>query len=119
MELSRTFEFSAAHALPASGEGHRCRGVHGHNFTLEVVVRGRPDPERGWVIDFGDIKRAVEPLLRELDHRWLNDVPGLENPTSETLVRWLWTRLAPVLPGLARLSVGETPHTRCTYWGEE
>lgn len=119
MEISRTFDFSAAHALPASGEGHKCRVQHGHNFTLEVAVRGNPDPQRGWVVDFGEIKRAVAPVLEALDHRMLNEIPGLENPTSENLVRWIWARLSPALPGLARITVGETPQTRCTYWGEE
>ena len=119
VELARTFQFSAAHALPAAGEAHPCRQVHGHNFSLEVAVRGRPDPRTGWVIDFGEIKRAVEPLLGELDHHLLNEIPGLENATSENLVRWIWRRLKPQLPGLARVTVSETPQTRCSYWGEE
>jgi 6-pyruvoyltetrahydropterin/6-carboxytetrahydropterin synthase len=118
IELTRTFEFSAAHSLPQAGEGHKCRAQHGHNFTVEVTVRGDPDPVQGWVIDFGEIKRAVEPLIAQLDHRMLNEIAGLENPTSENLVRWIWRRLAPALPGLARLTVSETPGTRCTYWGE-
>jgi len=118
IELSRTFEFSAAHALPAAGEGHKCRAMHGHNFTLEVTVRGEPDPQRGWVIDFGEIKRIVAPVLNELDHALLNEVAGLENPTSENMLVWLWERLRPALPGLARLTLSETPGTRCTYWGE-
>jgi 6-pyruvoyltetrahydropterin/6-carboxytetrahydropterin synthase len=118
IELTRSFEFSAAHSLPQAGEGHKCRAQHGHNFVIEVAVRGEPDPRKGWVIDFGDIKHAVEPVVGLLDHRMLNEIPGLENPTSENLVRWIWGRLKPALPNLARVSVSETPGTRCTYWGE-
>jgi len=117
-ELVRRFEFSAAHALPRSGEGHKCRVMHGHNFTLEVGVRGEPDPRTGWVVDFGEIKRAVAPLLAELDHHTLNDIPGLENATSEILARWIFERLRPALPGLARITVAETPSTHCTYWSD-
>ena len=118
-ELTRAFEFSAAHCLPLAGEAHKCRAPHGHNFTVEVAVRGEPDPRRGWVVDFGEIKAIVAPLVRELDHHTLNEIPGLENPTSELLARWFWDRLRPRLPGLSRVTVSETPSSRCTYWGEE
>jgi 6-pyruvoyltetrahydropterin/6-carboxytetrahydropterin synthase len=118
-ELTRAFEFSAAHALPESGEGHKCRGLHGHNYTLEVAVRGEPDPQTGWVVDFGEIKRAVAPIVEQLDHQLLNEIPGLENATSERLAHWIYERLRPRLPGLARVTIAETPGTRCTYWGEE
>ena len=118
-ELTRAFSFSAAHFLPEAGETHRCRAAHGHNFVVEVTVRGTPDPRTGWVMDFGDIKAEVEPLVRELDHKVLNDVPGLENPTSERLARWFWDRLRAGLPGLARITIAETPASRCSYTGEE
>ncbi|MFH1144271.1 MAG: 6-carboxytetrahydropterin synthase QueD [Candidatus Eisenbacteria bacterium] len=118
-ELTRTFEFSAAHFLPEAGRGHKCRAAHGHNFVVEVTVRGTPDPRTGWVIDFGEIKGIVGPLIDELDHRTLNEIPGLENATSEVLARWIWDRLKPGLPGLSRITVSETPAARCTYWGEE
>ncbi len=119
VELTRAFEFSAAHFLPQAGDEHRCRRLHGHNFRIEVSVAGAPDPRTGWVIDFGEIKRVVEPLIHTLDHQPLNDVTGLENPTSEHLARWLWDRLKPGLPGLCRITVAETPAARCTYWGDE
>lgn len=117
-ELTRSFEFSAAHALPESGAEHKCRGMHGHNYTLEVAVRGEPDPRTGWVIDFGEIKRAVVPILDALDHHVLNDIPGLENATAEILARWIYERLRSRLPGLTRVTVAETPGARCTYWSE-
>jgi 6-pyruvoyltetrahydropterin/6-carboxytetrahydropterin synthase len=119
IELTRTFQFSAAHRLPAAGENHPCRGVHGHNFAVEVSVTGTPDPRTGWVIDYGEIKKAVSPVIERLDHRLLNEIPGLENPTSENLARWLWEQLRPRLPGLSRVGISETPGTLCVYRGEE
>ena len=117
VELTRSFEFNAAHALPAVGDGHKCRAVHGHNFTLEVSVVGVVDPDRGWLMDYGDIRTVVEPLVKELDHCMLNQVPGLENPTSENMARWFWDRLAGALPGLSKITICETPGSRCSYWG--
>lgn len=118
VELTRSFEFNAAHALPEVGTGHKCRHVHGHNFRLEVSVRGAVDPQRGWLMDYGDIRAVVAPLVKELDHRMLNEVEGLSNPTSENMARWFWDRLHGVLPGLYRITICETPGSRCTYWGE-
>jgi len=118
-ELTRVFEFSAAHYLPEAGETHKCRTPHGHNFVVEVAVRGTPDPRAGWIVDFGEIRALVDPLIHDLDHHTLNDVPGLENPTSENLARWFWKQLKPRLPGLARITVSETPSSRCSYWEGE
>ena len=117
VELTRIFQFSAAHALPRTDSGHKCRETHGHNFTVEIDVRGDVDPQTGWLLDYGDLKEIVEPVIRQLDHRLLNEVPGLENPTSEMLARWIWDRLIPGLPGLSRVTVSETPWSRCSYWG--
>jgi 6-pyruvoyltetrahydropterin/6-carboxytetrahydropterin synthase len=118
-ELTRSFRFSAAHRLPEAGEAHPCRDLHGHNFSVEVTIAGVPDPRTGWVIDFGRIRDTVAPIVESLDHRLLNEIPGLENPTSENLARWLWERLRPALPGLSRIGISETPGTVCTYWGDE
>ncbi len=118
VELTRTFEFNAAHSLPHVNDGHKCRHVHGHNFTLEVSVRGVVDPERGWLMDYGDIRAVVAPLVKELDHSMLNEVAELANPTSENIARWFWNRLEGLLPGLHRITIYETPGSRCTYWGE-
>lgn len=118
VELSKRFEFSAAHRLPEAGAGHKCSRPHGHNFGVEIAVRGDVDQRTGWLIDFGDLRAIVEPVIAELDHKMLNEVPGLTNPTSENIVRWIWERLAPRLPGLAHISIEESPSSRCTYWGE-
>lgn len=118
VELVREYSFEAAHRLPMVPADHKCFRMHGHSFRVEVTIEGEVDPTTGWLVDFGDITRVVAPLLKnELDHRTLNDVPGLENPTSEHLCAWLWRRLAPELPYLTAITVHETCTARCTYRG--
>ena len=117
VRLTRDFTFEAAHLLPKAPEGHKCRRLHGHSFRVEVVVQGEVDPATGWLLDYGDIKDVVEPVRQELDHYYLNEIPGLENPTSENLSAWIWKRLKPRLPTLARLVVHETCEARCEYEG--
>jgi 6-pyruvoyltetrahydropterin/6-carboxytetrahydropterin synthase len=116
-ELARSFRFEAAHQLPHVPEGHPCRRLHGHSYEVEVHIIGELDGPAGWVIDFAAIDEAFAPLRGQLDHRLLNDVEGLENPTSEVLSRWLWRRLAGHLPGLAAVCVRETPRSACVYRG--
>jgi 6-pyruvoyltetrahydropterin/6-carboxytetrahydropterin synthase len=117
VELVKDFRFEAAHYLPNAPEGHKCRRMHGHSFRGEIAVRGEIDPATGWLIDFGDLKKAVDPLLARLDHYLLNEIEGLKNPTSEILAAWLWTRLALQIPNLARITIEETCSTRCHYYG--
>ena len=117
MEISKTFHVEAAHRLPHVPAGHKCARLHGHSFCIEVQVRGPIDPQLGWVMDFADIKVAFAPLFEQLDHNYLNDIPGLENPTSENLACWIWARLAPRLPLLSRIVVQETCTSACTYAG--
>jgi 6-pyruvoyltetrahydropterin/6-carboxytetrahydropterin synthase len=118
VELVKEFTFEAAHRLPRVPPEHKCARLHGHSFRVSVTVAGEVDPATGWLVDYGEIAALVEPLLkRELDHRTLNDVPGLENPTSEHLCVWLWERLAPNLPLLSAITVHETCAARCTYRG--
>ena len=118
VELTKEYRFEAAHRLPRVAPEHKCHRMHGHSFVIEVTVAGEVDEAMGWLVDFGDITAVVEPLLKkELDHRTLNDVPGLENPTSEALSGWLWRRLAPVLSGLSAITVQETCAARCTFRG--
>ncbi len=116
-ELIKTFRFDAAHALPNVPADHKCRRVHGHSYRIDVHVTGPVDPEAGWVMDFGDIKLAAEPLLDELDHHMLSDIPGLENSTSEQIARFFWERLRPVLPLLSAITVWESESSRCVYRG--
>jgi 6-pyruvoyltetrahydropterin/6-carboxytetrahydropterin synthase len=116
-EIIKTFRFEAAHSLDKAPAGHKCRRLHGHSYRVDVHVSGLVDPDSGWVMDFGDVAKAVEPILRELDHHNLNEVPGLENSTSELLARYLWGRLAPALPGLSAIAVWESEMSRCVYRG--
>lgn len=119
VELRKDYTFEAAHRLPHVPPDHKCYRMHGHSFRVEVCVAGEVDEQLGWLQDYGEITAVVEPLIKkELDHRPLNEVPGLENPTSEMLCRWLWRRLAPLLPKLAEITVHETCAARCTYRGD-
>jgi 6-pyruvoyltetrahydropterin/6-carboxytetrahydropterin synthase len=118
MEIFREFTFEAAHRLPNVPEGHKCARLHGHSFAVTVHVTGPVDRHTGWVMDFADVKASFRPLLEALDHRYLNEIEGLENPTSEQLARWIWVRLAPRLPGLSGITVKETCTSGCVYRGE-
>ncbi len=119
MEIFKEFTFEAAHHLPNVPEGHKCARLHGHSFRVKLSVSGPVDPRAGWVMDFAELKRAFRPLHDVLDHRYLNDIEGLENPTSENLARWIWARLRPSLPGLSKVAVRETCTSGCVYRGEE
>ena len=117
-EIFREFTFEAAHHLPNVPAGHKCSRLHGHSYRVEVHVAGQTGDESGWVCDFGDIKAAFKPLEEQLDHHYLNEVPGLENPTSEVLGKWIWDRLVTDLPQLCSVVVRETCTSGCIYRGE-
>lgn len=118
MEIFKEFTIEAAHWLPNVPEGHKCRRMHGHSFRIQVSVEGPVDARLGWVMDFADIKAAFEAIEDQIDHRCLNDVQGLENPTSENLARWIWSRLTPALPNLSKVIVRETCTSGCIYQGQ-
>jgi 6-pyruvoyltetrahydropterin/6-carboxytetrahydropterin synthase len=115
--LSKSFHFEAAHDLPSFPEGHKCRRLHGHSFRFDVVVEGDVPPEKGYLIDYGDIKRVTDPIVKQLDHYYLNELPGLSNPTSENIAKWLWDALKPALPLLSAIIVHETCSSTCEYRG--
>ncbi len=115
MHIHKVFAIEAAHRLPNVPAGHKCARLHGHSFRIEVHVGGPVHPELGWVIDYADVKAAFAPLHEPLDHRNLNDEPGLQNPTSERLARWVYERLAPALPGLSKVVVHETCTAGATF----
>lgn len=119
VRLIKDFRFEAAQRLPNAPEGHSCRELHGHSFKVEVVVEGEVDPQTGWLYDHARISEAMEPIVTELDHAYLNDISGLENPTIENMAAWLWQQLTTAsLPGLAEIVVHETPKARVSYRGE-
>ena len=107
-EIFKEFTFEAAHRLPRVAPEHKCARLHGHSFRVRVCVQGPVAAETGWVLDFADVKAAWQPLHDLLDHRYLNEVDGLDNPTSEVLARWIYDRLKPALPGLTRIVLHET-----------
>jgi 6-pyruvoyltetrahydropterin/6-carboxytetrahydropterin synthase len=117
VELAKDFRFEAAHWLPNVPAGHKCRRMHGHSFRGEVAVRGEVDAHTGWLIDFGDLRQAVDPIVDRLDHYLLNEIEGLENPTAEMVAIWIWRQLAPAIPQLQRITIEETCTSRCHYFG--
>jgi 6-pyruvoyltetrahydropterin/6-carboxytetrahydropterin synthase len=118
MEIYKVFHLEAAHRLPKLPASHKCHRLHGHSFRVEVHVAGEPDGQNGWIMDFADLKLAFAPVFDALDHRYLNEVPGLENPTSEHLARWIWAKLKPGLPGLSKVVIAETCTSGCVYTGD-
>jgi 6-pyruvoyltetrahydropterin/6-carboxytetrahydropterin synthase len=117
MEIYKEFTFEAAHLLPNVPEGHKCGRLHGHSYKVQVHIKGEPGAESGWVMDFSDIKKIVKPVIKELDHYYLNDIAGLENPTSENLASWIWDKLNPLLP-LSKIVICETCTSGCVYQGK-
>jgi 6-pyruvoyltetrahydropterin/6-carboxytetrahydropterin synthase len=117
MIIYKTFSFDSAHYLPRVPAGHKCGGMHGHTYTLKVFISGAPEPYSGWILDYTDLKKGINPLIDMLDHKILNDIPGLENPTSEQVSIWLWDKIKPVFPGLIRIELNETPSSGVIYEG--
>ena len=117
MEIFKEFRFEAAHKLPNVPAGHKCGRLHGHSFFCRVTIRGAVDPVTGWVQDFADLKEAFRPLEEQLDHNYLNEIEGLENPTSEVIARWIWDRLIDKLPNLYEVMIRETCTCGCVYRG--
>lgn len=118
MEIFKEFTFEAAHRLPNLPSDHKCSRLHGHSFRVRLYVSGEPDPHTGWVLDFGDIKKVFKPIIDNyLDHYYLNDIEGLENPTSEQLAIWIWNKVKPKLNILSRVEVFETCTSGCIYTG--
>lgn len=118
MEIYKEFSIEAAHRLPHVPAGHKCSRLHGHSFQVSIHVSGPVDAHNGWVMDFADIKAAFRPVWERLDHHYLNDIPGLDNPTSENLARWIWRELKPALPLLGKVVVKETCTSGCVYTGD-
>jgi 6-pyruvoyltetrahydropterin/6-carboxytetrahydropterin synthase len=117
IELRKTYQFEAAHLLPHLPETHKCRRLHGHSFRVEIAVAGECDPKLGWLMDYADISAVFKPLLNQLDHYYLNEIEGLENPTSEVIAEWIWKKLKPSLPLLTEVVVAETCTARAIYRG--
>ena len=117
IRLSKSFQFEAAHWLPTFPQGHKCRRMHGHSFRIDVVVEGDVDQEKGYLIDYGTIKQAAQPVIDQLDHYVLNEIEGLENPTAEMIAKWVFDRVGEHLPMLVAVRVHETCTTEAEYQG--
>ena len=117
MELYQEFSFDAAHRFPGASEDYQ-RGLHGHSFTARIVLRGEIDEPSGFVADLAEVERRCQELRRELDHKFLNDIAGLENPSLERIAQWIWRRLQPALPALVRVEVRrDSQRHGCVYEG--
>jgi len=118
MEIYKEFSFDSAHFLPFVPDGHKCKQMHGHTYRLRVVLSGEAHPKLGWIMDFKELKDAVSPVIDQLDHKLINDVKGLENPTAENITVWIWKQIKPSLPLLTRIELYETPTTGVIFNGE-
>ena len=119
VDIFKIFTFEAAHRLPNLPASHKCSRLHGHSFRVELHLRGQLTPVENWVIDFADVKAAFQPVYDQLDHHYLNDIAGLENPTSEQISVWLWQQTKPKLPALVKVVVHETCTAGSIYCGPE
>ena len=117
MQIYKEFSIEAAHRLPNVPEGHKCARLHGHSFKVSIYVEGPVGDDSGWVMDFGDIKKVFAPIYAQLDHHYLNDIEGLDNPTSENLAKWIWQKLKPELALLSAVKIKETCTSGCIYRG--
>jgi 6-pyruvoyltetrahydropterin/6-carboxytetrahydropterin synthase len=118
MEIYKEFSFDSAHYLTRVPEGHKCKNMHGHTYRLRVYLEGTPDPQFGWIMDFKELKDVVGPVIDMLDHKVINDIEGLENPTAENITIWIWKQIKPLLPLLHKVKLFETPTTGVIYSGE-
>jgi 6-pyruvoyltetrahydropterin/6-carboxytetrahydropterin synthase len=118
MKIFKEFSFEAAHRLPNVPQAHKCSRLHGHSFAVKISVQGSIGEESGWVMDFADISNAFEPIHKQLDHYYLNEIEGLDNPTSENIARWIWAHLKPGLPTLCEIEIRETCTSGCIYVGD-
>ena len=118
MRLSHNFSFEASHRLDHLGPNHPCFPLHGHSYRVTIIVAGEVDPVTGFLIDYAELRRLVQPVIAKLDHTHLNDVGGLPLSTAEHISHWLWSRLKPTIPTLEEIIVRETPATGCSYRGE-
>jgi len=117
MIIFKKFTFDSAHSLPHVPDGHKCKEIHGHTYKLTVFIEGDLDPKLGWVMDFKELKDVVKPLIDQIDHKYMNEIEGLENPTCEIIAQWLWDRIKPGIPMLKKIQLDETPTSGAVYEG--
>ena len=118
IRLTHDFHLESAHHLPGVPAEHKCHRIHGHSFVIEIHIEGDVDPKTGWLMDYAELQEIFEPVRQQIDHRLLNEIEGLENPTSENLAHWIWQKLQPALPSLREIVVRESDAARCSYRGD-
>ena len=118
MDIYKIFTIESARSLPNLADGHPCKNVHGHSFKIIITVTGNIQKDSGFVMDFEDLVTAFHPIQELLDHTYLNEIKGLENPSSENLCVWIWKKLSKTLSGLKQIEIKETDHTGCIYKGD-
>ena len=118
MIIYKQFSFDSAHFLPNVPAGHKCKELHGHTYHLTIYAEGDVLENEGWVLDFTDMKSVVNHVIDTIDHKLLNNIPGLENPTTEMLSIWLWKQIKPGLPALKRIDLKETTTSGVIYEGD-
>lgn len=117
MEIFKQFSFDSAHFLPNVPDGHKCKEIHGHTYRAVIYINGTLDKEVGWVMDFAEVKAVIDPIVKSIDHKLLNNLPGLENPTCERIAVWLWDNIKPRIPQLSKIVLHETPTSGVVYTG--
>jgi 6-pyruvoyltetrahydropterin/6-carboxytetrahydropterin synthase len=117
MTIFKQFTFDSAHFLPNVPDGHKCKGIHGHTYKLTLFLDGPLEANLGWVADFGEVKAAANTVIALIDHKLLNEIKGLENPTCELLAIWLWRQMKPAIPMLKLIELYETPTSGTIYEG--
>ena len=117
MDIYKIFKIESARSLPNLPDGHPCKNVHGHSFKIIITVTGDIQKDSGFVIDFKDLVAAFQPIHKLLDHSYLNEIEGLENPSNENLCVWIWKKLSKTLSGLKQIEIKETDLTGCIYKG--
>lgn len=118
MVIYKRFVFDSAHFLPNVPDGHKCKNIHGHTYRLTVYLEGDLEEDLQWVMDFKDLKDVVKPIIDTLDHKLMNDIEGLENPTAERIAIWIWDKIKPGLPLLSKIELNETPTSGVVYEGK-
>ncbi len=114
-EFSQQFILHSAHFLPHVPEGHKCGRLHGHNFKIIFKWEGNPATE---LQEYEHLFEQFQPLYDRLHRRLLNEIEGLENPTSENLSSWLWEKLKTAIPSLTSVTVYETDSVGSLYSGK-
>jgi len=115
--ISKKFRFEAAHHLPNDAKGHKCGRLHGHSFVVQITLCGPIDRNLGWIMDLNDVAKAFEPLMEQLDHNYLNEIKGLENPTSEILAQWIYDKIQIDKKLLYSVCVEETCNSMAIVYG--